>query len=170
MNIGDLVFAQGNDNNGLHNQREVIFIDDGNIHKYTIYDVVLPLPGPDTIYPVNEDIDWYDDLFKAEGISERDFNLKSKYFVFLFYFNISFYMIFYIYRTCGLVGGYRPMLLRPSDLKWKFVRYDHRRQNLFMSDLEQQLAGQPPVGSLPGMSFPWLNRFISLSACSLIII
>jgi hypothetical protein len=57
----------------------------------------------------------------------------------------------YIYRTWGLVGGYRPMLLRPSDLKWKFVRYDHRRQNLFLSDLEQQLAGQPPVGSLPGM-------------------
>jgi tRNA pseudouridine13 synthase len=150
--VGDLVFSQDNNNNGQHNQREVILIDDGNIHKYTIYDVVLPLPGSDIIYPANEDIDWYDDLFKAEGISERDFNLKSKYFVFLFYFYISFYMFFcYIYRTWGLVGGYRPMLLRPSDLKWKFVRYDHRRQNLFLSDLEQQLAGQPPVGSLPGM-------------------
>jgi tRNA pseudouridine13 synthase len=146
-----MVFSQDNNNNGQHNQREVILIDDGNIHKYTIYDVVLPLPGSDIIYPANEDIDWYDDLFKAEGISERDFNLKSKYFVFLFYFYISFYMIFYIYRTSGLVGGYRPMLLRPSDLKWKFVRYDHRRQNLFLSDLEQQLAGQPPVSSLPGM-------------------
>ena len=125
--IGDLVFAQGNDNNGLHNQREVIFIDDGNIHKYTIYDVVLPLPGPDIIYPANEDIDWYDDLFKADGLSEKDFKLKSKYFVFLFYFYISFYMNFYIYRTYDLTGDYKPMILRPSVLKWKFVRYDYPR-------------------------------------------
>ena len=77
MIVGDLVFSQDNNNNGQHNQREVILIDDGNIHKYTIFDVVLPLPGPDTIYPANKDIDWYDDLFKAEVISERDFNLKS---------------------------------------------------------------------------------------------
>jgi tRNA pseudouridine13 synthase len=79
--VGDLVFSQDNNNNGQHNQREVILIDDGNIHKYTIYDVVLPLPGSDIIYPANEDIDWYDDLFKAEGISKMDFYLKSKYFV-----------------------------------------------------------------------------------------
>jgi hypothetical protein len=40
---------------------------------------------------------------------------------------------------------------------------------LFLSKLDQRL-GHPPVGSLPGMSFPWLNRFISFTACSLIII
>jgi hypothetical protein len=90
--VGDLVFPKGS--NGQHNQQEVIFIDDGNIRKYKIYDVVLPLPGPDTIYPANEVA--VDDLFKANGLSENDFHLKSKYFVFLFYFYISFYRILYL--------------------------------------------------------------------------
>ena len=123
--VGDLVFPKGN--NGQHNQREVILIDDGNIRKYKIYDVVLPLPGPNTIYPANEIAGWYDDLFKADGLSEKDFKLKSKYFVFLFYFYISFYMNFYTYRTYDLTGDYKPMILRPSVLKWKFVRYDYPR-------------------------------------------
>ncbi len=69
--IGDLVYDP------QHNQ--VIFIDDGNIHKYTIYDVVLPLPGPDIIYPANEIAGWYDDLLKADGLSEEDLNRNSKY-------------------------------------------------------------------------------------------
>ena len=42
------------------------------------------------------------------------------------------------------------MILRPSNLKWNFVRYDHPRQKLFLSDLEH-LLGHPPVGSLLGM-------------------
>jgi tRNA pseudouridine13 synthase len=72
---GDLVYAQG----PRHDQREVIVIDENNIHKYTIYDVVLPLPRHDTIYPANEVAGWYNDLFQADGLSEKDFNLNSKY-------------------------------------------------------------------------------------------
>jgi tRNA pseudouridine13 synthase len=69
--IGDLVYDPH------HNQ--VIFIDYENIHKFTIYDAVLPLPGPDTIYPANIIADWYDDLFKWDWLSEKNFNRSSKY-------------------------------------------------------------------------------------------
>ena len=88
--VGDLVFSEDNNNNGQYNQPEVIFIDDGNIHKYTIYDVVLPLPRHDTVYPANEIAGWYNDLFLEDGISEKDFNLSSKYNVsiLLVYFNL----------------------------------------------------------------------------------
>jgi tRNA pseudouridine13 synthase len=75
--IGDLVLAQGH--NKQDNQPEIIFIDDGNIHKFTIYDVVLPLPQHDTVYPANEIAGWYNDVFQEDGISEKDFNLSSKY-------------------------------------------------------------------------------------------
>ena len=90
MIVGDLVFSQDNNNNGQYNQPEVIFIDDGNIHKYTIYDVVLPLPRHDTVFPANEIAGWYNDLFLEDGISEKDFNLSSKYNVsiLLVYFNL----------------------------------------------------------------------------------
>ena len=82
--IGDLVYDP------QHNQ--VIFIDDGNIHKYTIYDVVLPLPGPDTLKPANEIADWYDDLFREDGLTEKDFNRSSKYWIFGFSPSSVFYL------------------------------------------------------------------------------
>ena len=69
-------------NNRKPNQREVIFIDENNLHNYTIYDAVLPLPGCNITYPANEVADWYKDLLLAEGLSEKDFNLSSKYFIF----------------------------------------------------------------------------------------
>ncbi len=65
--------------NRQQNQREVIFIDQNNIHKYTIYDVVLPLPGCNITYPANEVADWYEDLLLADGLLEKDFNLSLKY-------------------------------------------------------------------------------------------
>jgi tRNA pseudouridine13 synthase len=69
--IGDLVYDT------QHNQ--VILLDDGNKHKFTIYDVVLPLPGPDTIYPDNVIANWYDDLFKWDWLPKKNFNRNSKY-------------------------------------------------------------------------------------------
>jgi tRNA pseudouridine13 synthase len=69
--IGDLVYDP------QHNQ--VIFICHGNIRKYTIYEVVLPLPGPDIIYPANEIAIWYNDLFKWDWLPEKTFNRNSKY-------------------------------------------------------------------------------------------
>jgi tRNA pseudouridine13 synthase len=65
--------------NRQQNQREVIFIDQNNIHKYTIYDVVLPLPGCNITYPANEVAGWYEDLLLADGLLEKDFNLSLKY-------------------------------------------------------------------------------------------
>lgn len=60
------------------NRKEVIFIDKNNIHKFTIYDVVLPLPQHDAIYPANEVANWYKDLLMEDGVSEQDFNSNSK--------------------------------------------------------------------------------------------
>jgi hypothetical protein len=70
------------DNNRQHNQREVIFINKKNIYKYTIYDVVLPLPGCNITYPANEVADWYKDLLLADGLIEKNFNSGLKYLIF----------------------------------------------------------------------------------------
>lgn len=65
-----------------HNQRKVIFIDENNIRNYTIHDVVLPLPGCNVTYPANEVANWYEDLFLADGLSQKDFERSSKYDIF----------------------------------------------------------------------------------------
>ena len=148
--IGDLVYDP------QHNQ--VIFIDDGNIRKFTIYDVVLPLPGPDIIYPANEIAGWYDDLFKADGLTKNDFNRNSKYSWFPIVLCRHILLINFIFhelcnfRIYGLDGVYRFLIIRPSDLKWKFVRYKEKETELICSDPERQL-GHSPVDIL-GMISP----------------
>ncbi|XP_046633318.1 pseudouridylate synthase 7 homolog isoform X2 [Daphnia pulicaria] len=135
--VGDLVYAPvdsgGRDNKRQHNQREVIFIDKNNIHKYTIYDVVLPLPGSNITYPANEVADWYKDHLLADGLLEKDFNSGLK--------------------TYGIKNGsYRPVVLRPSNLEWKFVHYDNPGQKLIPSDLDRlHQIELPSVSSQEGV-------------------
>ena len=88
MIVGDLVYDP------QHNL--FIFIDENNIQNHTIYDIVLPLPRHDTVYPANEIAIWYNDLFQEDGISEEDFNLSSKYNLSLCYLYISFYSFYTI--------------------------------------------------------------------------
>ncbi|EFX68625.1 hypothetical protein DAPPUDRAFT_62909, partial [Daphnia pulex] len=123
--IGDLVYAPASggcdavsDENGT-----VLFITEGNIHNYTINDILLPLPGSDdTIYPSNEVAGWYTDLLLMDGI--LDFKER-----------IGSYII---------SGEYRLLIRRPSELTWKFVRYDDASMNLISSDLDRLLNRREP--------------------------
>ncbi|XP_057372375.1 pseudouridylate synthase 7 homolog [Daphnia carinata] len=106
------------------NQRKVIFIDENNIHNYTINDVLLPLPGFDITYPANEVAKWYTELLQADGLSEMDFKQSTK--------------------TYNLGGAYRLVMSKPSDVKWKFVRYDNPTLNLIPSDWDRLENTQLP--------------------------
>ncbi len=71
--------AKKNKRKVQRNQRKVIFVDESNIDKYTINDVLLPLPGYDISYPSNEVADWYTELLAVDGLSEMDFKRSVKY-------------------------------------------------------------------------------------------
>lgn len=148
------------DNNRQHNKREVIFIDQNNIHKYTIYDVVLPLPGCNITYPANEVADWYKDLLLADGLLEKDFNSGLKYLIFcrikhgFLPLRFSQLCVNYVYdcRTYGIKNGaYRPVVLRPFNLEWKFVHYDNPGQKLIPSDLDRLHQIELPSVSSQGI-------------------
>ena len=59
-------------------KKKVILLDENNLSDYTIYDVVLPLPGFDVLYPTNEAGEWYTELLQADGLADSGFKQSVK--------------------------------------------------------------------------------------------
>lgn len=58
---------------------EVETISEENLSKYTIFDVVYPLPGFDVHYPDNEIGKWYVDLLAEDDLTSEKLSKKNKY-------------------------------------------------------------------------------------------
>jgi tRNA pseudouridine13 synthase len=84
--------------------------------NYTIYDVVLPLPGYDIEYPENLK-DFYKETLEKYGLTLE----MTKQSV----------------QTYTLSGTYRKLLERVQDLSWKIMHYNDPHYNLIRSDLEE---------------------------------
>lgn len=61
---------------------EVETISEENLSKYTVFDVVYPLPGCDVSYPENEIGQWYIDLLAEDGLTSEKLSKKNKYYRF----------------------------------------------------------------------------------------
>jgi len=53
-------------------------LEEGDLSQYTIYDVLMPLPGTDVAYPGGELGVLYRDFLRVDGLDPSDFNRKQR--------------------------------------------------------------------------------------------
>ena len=85
--------------------------------KYNIFDIVLPSPGFDVTYPINEELKRvYIDVMAQDELDP--FNMARRV------------------REFSLAGSYRKLVSRPAELSYEIVNYKEPLQPLARSDLE----------------------------------
>lgn len=85
---------------------EVETISEDTLSKYTIFDIVYPLPGCDVRYPDNEIGQWYIDLLAEDNLTSEKLSKKNKYvffFILYLFYKIIFlfnYIIYIYFSEC----------------------------------------------------------------------
>lgn len=89
--------------------------------KYTLFDVVLPQPGFDVLYPANEMTDFYKRFMASEQGGGLDpFDMRRKW------------------KDISLSGSYRKLLSRPSpDYSFEVKSYTKDDQQFVQTDFER---------------------------------
>ncbi|XP_059064023.1 multisubstrate pseudouridine synthase 7-like [Cryptomeria japonica] len=98
---------------------KIVDADDIALGKYTIDDVLLPLPGSRIIYPANDIAETFHNLAGKDSVNLQDslHNVKE-------------------YSIMSLAGGYRKLIQKPSDYIWNIIKYEDPTQQLVKTDLD----------------------------------
>ncbi|KAG2077310.1 tRNA pseudouridine synthase D [Suillus decipiens] len=94
-------------------------------HRYSIFDVVMPLPGRDVDYPGGTLGERYREFLRLDGLDPDNFIRKQKEYT--------------------LNGSYRKILQVPKDLSWSTLRYTDPDVPLAQADEDKLLGFDPPV-------------------------
>ncbi|CAG8485378.1 10183_t:CDS:10 [Acaulospora morrowiae] len=159
--VGDLIVLDGDDSidtedsisdlasgesstTGSGNKKDikVKVLTEEDLPNYTIYDVVLPLPGHSVIYPDNIIFQKYKELMWKDRLDPREMKRNVK--------------------DLSLTGSYRKIIGKPKDVFWKTFRYNDPKIPLALNDLEV-LQGKSEPESIPDGAYLALRVHISLS-------
>ncbi|GJQ67294.1 hypothetical protein Trydic_g8195 [Trypoxylus dichotomus] len=116
-----------------------------DLERYSIYDVVLPMPGYDITYPDNIVKEWYKNTLEEHGLTLEMPKQSVK--------------------TYSLSGTYRPMVKKVTNLSWKIMHYDDPNDNLLLSDYEKFLNTPEPVDKPDGKFKALILDFCLSSSC-----
>ncbi|KAM3961945.1 pseudouridylate synthase 7 homolog [Aphomia sociella] len=122
---------------------KVLTEEDIESGKYTIFDIILPLPGSNIEYPPNMK-DYYVELLKKDDLTTE---MKHKI------------------REFSMSGTYRRAVVRPGAVSWRSVRYSDPRCDLLPSDRDV-LRERDATGECPDGKYKALLLTLSLpSSC-----
>ncbi|OQD68402.1 hypothetical protein PENDEC_c036G01013 [Penicillium decumbens] len=99
--------------------------------KYSIFDVVLPQPGHDIIYPPNQMTDFYRRFMGSEqGGGQDPFNMRRKW------------------KDASLTGGYRKLLSRMgADFSFDVKLYSEEHEQFVQTDLDKLQRSSGATGA-----------------------
>ena len=85
--------------------------------EFALKDIVLPLPGRQSVYPSNELREVYKTLLEKDGLSFASFGRGTLV-------------------ESNLVGGYRPIIATPKNVSYQLKRYNDFTEPLLPTDLD----------------------------------
>jgi len=117
--VGDLILNKESElESKLESEIAVPLTENDILLKtFTIYDIVLPLPGYDVIYPSNKIGKYYQEVLSSDGIDIH--NMKNKI------------------KDLSLSGTYRNIVEKPKDMSWQIQAYNDYKISLVQTDLEK---------------------------------
>lgn len=122
-----------------------VLVTADNIGQYSIYDVVLPLPGYDIVYPENGLRARYQEILDADGVAFESLERAT---------NSEYH----------LPGSFRHVVKRPLAVSHEIKRYEDATIPLLETDVDR-LEGRAVAASIPGAKFRALCLDFQLSAC-----
>lgn len=99
-------------------------LTESDLDKYTIFDVIMPLPGTDVAYPGGKLGELYKEFLRMDGLDPDNFVRKQ--------------------REYTLNGSYRAIIHLPRELSWSVLRYTDPDVPLAQSDEDGLLGFDPP--------------------------
>lgn len=65
-------------NNKKRPKKKVKVLQEADLDDYSIYDVLMPLPGTDVAYPGGELGELYKEFLRIDGLDPSDFSRKQR--------------------------------------------------------------------------------------------
>ncbi|ORX91128.1 pseudouridine synthase, partial [Basidiobolus meristosporus CBS 931.73] len=96
-----------------------------DLSQYSIYDIVMPLPGFDVEYPENEIGKRYLERLGKDGLDPRGMHRSVKEF--------------------SLPGSYRPCVVKPMDTTWELLGYSDPDEDLPAVDHQESMQTPPSL-------------------------
>lgn len=116
-----------------------------DLNNYTIFDVIMPLPGTDVAYPGGKLGEQYKEFLRMDGLNPDNFVRKQRFAHSYTYIMCQVRNLMPYFRDYTLNGSYRKILHMPKELTWTVMRYTDPDISLAQSDEDELLRFDPPV-------------------------
>lgn len=139
--------SRGHRAHATSSSHDVKLLTEADLAKYTIRDIVMPLPGFDVEYPGGDVGEMYSAILKADGLDPKRMRRDQR--------RVSSSSpsrneeLTEYSRDYSLPGSYRKIIHRPSQVSWRHVRYSEHDTPFVQTDEDRILGLNPPAEDSP---------------------